>query len=88
MTLSTKEDTRPFAMPGLLRFLFCLSEHGALSKTVFPPDEHPFSPCEGRTPKKMEWRLSPELQKAVYFAETRLSDLIRQHDVQTLEYST
>lgn len=37
---------------------------------------------------KMEWRLSPELRKAVYFAETRLSDLIRQHDVQTLEYAT
>ena len=57
-------------------------------QAVFPPDKQPFSPCEGRTPMKMEWRLPRDLRREIYFSETRISDLIRQHDVQALEYDT
>ena len=38
------------------------------------------------TPKKLEWRLTPELRAGVRFAETRLSDLICQNDCQALEF--
>ncbi|KAJ2929849.1 hypothetical protein H1R20_g7245, partial [Candolleomyces eurysporus] len=38
------------------------------------------------TPKKLEWRLIPELRAGVRFAETRLSDLICQNDCQALEF--
>ncbi|CAM9832283.1 unnamed protein product, partial [Laminaria digitata] len=55
---------------------------------VFPPDARAFQACEGRTPQKMEWRLPGDMRRAIYFAETRISDLIRQHDVQALEYNT
>ncbi|CAM9543692.1 unnamed protein product, partial [Scytosiphon promiscuus] len=55
---------------------------------VFPPDKKAFSLCEGRTPVKMEWRLPRDLRRDIYFAETRISDLVRQHDVQALEYHT
>lgn len=37
---------------------------------------------------KMEWRLPKDMRREIYFAETRISDLIRQHDVQALEYDT
>lgn len=56
-------------------------------QAVFRPDNQPYFPCPGRHPQKMEWHLSPEMKRAIYFAETRISDLIRQHDVQTLEYA-
>ncbi|CAM9751876.1 unnamed protein product, partial [Hapterophycus canaliculatus] len=55
---------------------------------VFPPDRRPFSLCKGRTPVKMEWRLPKDVKRDIYFAETRISDLVRQHDVQALEYDT
>ncbi|KAI0028481.1 carnitine acetyl transferase [Vararia minispora EC-137] len=38
------------------------------------------------TPKKLEWRLTPELRGGIRFAETRLSDLICQNDCQALEF--
>lgn len=38
------------------------------------------------TPKKLEWKLTPELRAGVRFAETRLSDLICQNDCQALEF--
>lgn len=38
------------------------------------------------TPKMLEWKLTPELRAGVRFAETRLSDLICQNDVQALEF--
>jgi carnitine O-acetyltransferase len=38
------------------------------------------------TPKKLEWKLIPELRAGVRFAETRLSDLICQNDCQALEF--
>lgn len=38
------------------------------------------------TPKKLEWKITPELKVGVRFAETRLSDLICQNDVQALEF--
>ena len=52
-----------------------------------PPPEPP-SPIDriDTTPKKLEWRLSPELRAGVRFAETRISDLICQNDCQALEF--
>ncbi|CEH16354.1 acyltransferase ctase cot cpt [Ceraceosorus bombacis] len=38
-------------------------------------------------PKKLEWNLSPPVSAAIRFGETRLSDLIHQHDVQVLEFN-
>lgn len=37
-------------------------------------------------PKKLEWRLTPELRAGVRYAETRISDLICQNDSQALEF--
>ncbi|KAF0446799.1 acyltransferase ChoActase/COT/CPT [Gigaspora margarita] len=37
-------------------------------------------------PKKLEWILTPEVRTGIRFAETRLSDLILQNEVQVLEY--
>ena len=38
------------------------------------------------TPRKLEWKLTPELRVGIRFAETRLSDLICQNDCQALEF--
>ena len=38
-------------------------------------------------PHKLEWDLIPELRVAVRFAETRLADLIEQHEFQCLDFS-
>jgi carnitine O-acetyltransferase len=38
------------------------------------------------SPRKLEWTLSPSLITGIRFAETRLSDLICQNDVQALEF--
>lgn len=37
-------------------------------------------------PHKLEWNLTPELKIGIRFAETRLSDLICQNDIQALEF--
>ncbi|KAL7421318.1 carnitine O-acetyltransferase yat1 [Cryptotrichosporon argae] len=37
-------------------------------------------------PKKLEWRLTPDLRAGVRYAETRISDLICQNDSQALEF--
>ena len=38
------------------------------------------------TPHKLEWDMLPELSTAVRFAETRLADLIHQHELETLDF--
>ena len=38
------------------------------------------------TPHKLEWDMLPELSTAVRFAETRLADLIHQHEFDTLDF--
>ena len=38
------------------------------------------------SPKKLEWRLTPEIKAGVRYAETRISDLICQNDSQALEF--
>ncbi|KAK4685014.1 hypothetical protein P7C73_g5150, partial [Tremellales sp. Uapishka_1] len=38
------------------------------------------------TPKKLEWRLTPDLRAGIRYAETRISDLICQNDSQALEF--
>ncbi|TXT15908.1 hypothetical protein VHUM_00411 [Vanrija humicola] len=43
--------------------------------------------CEADTnPKKLDWRLTPDLRAGVRFAETRISDLICQNDTKALEF--
>nr|XP_018265940.1 carnitine O-acetyltransferase [Kwoniella dejecticola CBS 10117]OBR88098.1 carnitine O-acetyltransferase [Kwoniella dejecticola CBS 10117] len=37
-------------------------------------------------PKKLEWRLTPDLLAGIRYAETRISDLICQNDSQALEF--
>ena len=39
------------------------------------------------TPRKLEWEMTPELNTAVRFAETRLADLIQQNEFETLEFA-
>ncbi|EXJ91628.1 carnitine O-acetyltransferase [Capronia epimyces CBS 606.96] len=39
------------------------------------------------TPHKLEWDMTPELQIALRFAETRLADLINQNEFQTLDFA-
>ncbi|KAF4614747.1 hypothetical protein D9613_003408 [Agrocybe pediades] len=64
-----------------------LSPH---AKAYRPPrgQQKPPSPIEkiDTTPKKLEWHLTPSLRAGVRFAETRISDLICQNDVQALEF--
>lgn len=49
-------------------------------------------PAEGEeadfetSPKKLEWKLKPELSAGVRYAETRISDLICQNDIHALEF--
>jgi carnitine O-acetyltransferase len=38
------------------------------------------------SPKKLEWRLAPEISAGVRYAETRISDLICQNDIHALEF--
>ncbi|KAF8475645.1 carnitine acetyl transferase [Kalaharituber pfeilii] len=38
-------------------------------------------------PHRLEWTMSPELTLALRFAETRIADLIQQHEFQVLEFS-
>jgi carnitine O-acetyltransferase len=44
------------------------------------------TPPVDTTPKRLEWRLSPELRAGARFAETCLSNLICQNDCQALEF--
>jgi carnitine O-acetyltransferase len=37
-------------------------------------------------PRKLQWKLTPEIRAGVRFAETRISDLICQNDSQALEF--
>lgn len=39
------------------------------------------------TPKKLTWHLTGEIRMGIRFAETRLSDLICQHEVEALEFA-
>ena len=49
-------------------------------------DQHePPEPID-TAPKKLEWRLVPELRAGIRFAERRISDLICQNDCQELEF--
>jgi hypothetical protein len=59
-----------------------LSPHAKSSKAK-PAEEEEID----TTPKKLEWKLTPELIAGVRYAETRLSDLICQNDSQALEFT-
>ena len=52
------------------------------TKTKDTPDEDD----SDTSPKKLEWRLTPDLRAGVRFAETRISDLICQNESQALEF--
>ncbi|CAM9955570.1 unnamed protein product, partial [Phaeothamnion confervicola] len=43
---------------------------------------------EAHFPQKIEWDLDDDLRRGLYFAETRISDLVAQHEVKVLEYTT
>lgn len=72
--------------------------HASLSphaKAYKPPRPSPSSPSPpsittidkiDTTPKKLEWKLTPELRVGVRYAETRLSALICQNECQALEF--
>lgn len=38
-------------------------------------------------PKKLTWHLTSEIRMGIRFAETRLSDLICQHEIEALEFA-
>lgn len=57
--------------------------NGNSSKENEQEEEHEELDTE---PKKLEWHLTPELRTGIRFAETRLSDLICQNDIVTLEF--
>lgn len=65
-----------------------LSPHAKSYKPPRNSRKPPTPPLEriDTTPKKLEWKLSPELRAGVRFAETRISDLICQNDCQALEF--
>ncbi|KAF9446565.1 acyltransferase ChoActase/COT/CPT [Macrolepiota fuliginosa MF-IS2] len=65
-----------------------LSPHAKSYKPSRGSQKPPTPPLEriDTTPKKLEWKLSPELRAGVRFAETRISDLICQNDCQALEF--
>jgi carnitine O-acetyltransferase len=48
-------------------------------------NSNPVEPID-TTPKKLEWKLTPELRVGVRYAETRLSALICQNECQALEF--
>lgn len=56
------------------------------TNATLPITEHEPLYSIDTTPKKLEWKLTPELRAGVRFAETRLSDLICQNDCQALEF--
>ena len=60
-----------------------LSTH---SKSYKPSHSHSPADLIDTLPKKLDWVLSPELRVGIKFAETRLSDLICQNDIQALEF--
>ncbi|EDR11160.1 uncharacterized protein LACBIDRAFT_189447 [Laccaria bicolor S238N-H82] len=62
-----------------------LSPHAKAYKAPRGSQSNPVDRID-TTPKKLEWRLSPELRAGVRFAETRISDLICQNDCQALEF--
>ncbi|KAF5379902.1 hypothetical protein D9757_007181 [Collybiopsis confluens] len=61
------------------------------SKAYKPPKNAPkataprIDPID-TSPKKLEWKITPELRVGIRFAETRISDLICQNDCQALEF--
>lgn len=64
-----------------------LSPHAKSHKSGSKTQTHHEPPEKlDTTPKKLEWTLSTDLKVAIRFAETRLSDLICQNDVQVLEF--
>lgn len=51
-----------------------------------PRSEHGELETIDTTPKKLEWKLVPELRAGIRYAERRISDLICQNDCQELEF--
>lgn len=69
--------------PSLFKAKF--SPHAKGSKTK--PEEGDGEGSDFETsPKKLEWKLAPEISAGVRYAETRISDLICQNDIHALEF--
>ncbi|WVR04283.1 hypothetical protein IAU60_001283 [Kwoniella sp. DSM 27419] len=62
-----------------------ISPHAKSSKKPPPTPEEGEEEHETH-PKKLEWRLTPDLLAGIRYAETRISDLICQNDSQALEF--
>lgn len=67
--------------PSLFKAKFSPFAKGSKTK----PDEGEEADFE-TSPKKLEWKLAPELSAGVRYAETRISDLICQNDIHALEF--
>lgn len=65
-----------------------LSPHAKSFKAPRNSAKPPTPPLDhiDTSPKKLEWKLNPELRVGIRFAETRISDLICQNDCQALEF--
>ncbi|KAG9293681.1 hypothetical protein G9A89_019018 [Geosiphon pyriformis] len=74
----------------ILRFAQTITHHKISlfhSSPRTSPNPKQFKPAlTDTTPKKLEWTLTPEMLIGIRFAETRLSDLILQNEVQVLEF--
>ncbi|CAG8475618.1 4898_t:CDS:2 [Cetraspora pellucida] len=72
----------------LFRFASTISPHNSIfpgSLQGKPKHSNGISHIDSM-PKKLEWILTPEVRAGIRFAETRLSDLILQNEVQVLEF--
>ncbi|CAG8669341.1 11434_t:CDS:2, partial [Racocetra persica] len=72
----------------IFRFASTISPHNSIfpgSLQGKPKNSNGVSPIDNM-PKKLEWILTPEIRTGIRFAETRLSDLVLQNEVQVLEF--
>lgn len=65
---------------------FARSRKSKQLSTAVPADEEDEEEVD-TTPKKLTWHLTGEIRMGIRFAETRLSDLICQHEVEALEFA-
>lgn len=74
----------------ILRFAKTINGQAPTLWTTNSPDPSKRDPRSfgnvSTTPRKLEWDMAPELSIALRFAESRLSDLIEQHDFKVLDF--
>lgn len=74
----------------ILRFAKTINGQAPSLWTSTSPDPAKRDPSSfgnvSTTPRKLEWDMTPELNIALRFAESHLSDLLHQHEFQVLEF--